>query len=170
LHHSDYHSDSLLRLSSHHHAHASPPHILIATLGNHKFLNYMASVDHIFLLACLPYYTSGQTYYYPAFNTGQTEDAVKFAHEFGEVFLLNQLLTISITGFFPWQFLCSVNRPLGDARCAPGPGISLTLLKYRSRWLSPLPSSFSKPPYYILHVTVCIFSLFMKSDEDGIYV
>ncbi|KAH9478436.1 Protein transport protein SEC24 [Psilocybe cubensis] len=35
--------------------------------------------------ACLPHYTSGQTYYYPAFNAGRTEDAIKFAHEFGEV-------------------------------------------------------------------------------------
>ena len=57
----------------------------VATLGNHISLNYMALVDHIFLLACLPHYTSGQTYYYPAFNAGRTEDAVKFAHEFGEV-------------------------------------------------------------------------------------
>ena len=57
----------------------------VATLGNHTFLKYMASVDHIFHLACLPHYTSGQTYYYPAFNAGRTEDAVKFAHEFGEV-------------------------------------------------------------------------------------
>ena len=36
-------------------------------------------------LACLPHYTSGQTYYYPAFNAGRTEDAIKFAHEFGQV-------------------------------------------------------------------------------------
>ncbi|KAF8802254.1 hypothetical protein BYT27DRAFT_7113454 [Phlegmacium glaucopus] len=36
-------------------------------------------------LACLPHYTSGQTYYYPAFNAGRTEDAMKFAHEFGAV-------------------------------------------------------------------------------------
>jgi len=35
--------------------------------------------------ACLPHYTSGQTYYYPAFNAGRTEDAMKFAHEFGEL-------------------------------------------------------------------------------------
>ena len=34
--------------------------------------------------ACLPHYTSGQTYFYPAFNA-RTEDAVKFAHEFGSV-------------------------------------------------------------------------------------
>ena len=57
----------------------------VATLGNYTSLKYMASVDHNFLLACLPHYTSGQTYYYPAFNAGRTEDAVKFAHEFGEV-------------------------------------------------------------------------------------
>ena len=56
----------------------------VATLGNHTSLKYLASVDHTFL-ACLPHYTSGQTYYYPAFNAGRSEDAVKFAHEFGEV-------------------------------------------------------------------------------------
>ena len=36
-------------------------------------------------LACLPHYTSGQTYFYPAFNAARTDDAVKFAHELGEV-------------------------------------------------------------------------------------
>ena len=36
-------------------------------------------------LACLPHYTAGQTYFYPAFNASRTEDAIKFAHEFGEV-------------------------------------------------------------------------------------
>ena len=35
--------------------------------------------------ACLPHYTSGQTYFYPAFNAAKSEDAIKFAHEFGEV-------------------------------------------------------------------------------------
>jgi protein transport protein SEC24 len=39
----------------------------------------------LFFLACLPHYTSGQTFYYPAFNAGRTEDAIKFAHEFGEI-------------------------------------------------------------------------------------
>ena len=37
------------------------------------------------LIACLPHYTSGQTYFYPAFNAAKSEDAMKFAHEFGEV-------------------------------------------------------------------------------------
>lgn len=37
------------------------------------------------LLACLPHYTSGQTYFYPAFNAAKSEDAVKFAHEFSQV-------------------------------------------------------------------------------------
>lgn len=32
----------------------------------------------------MPHYTSGQTYFYPAFNA-RTEDAIKFAHEFGSV-------------------------------------------------------------------------------------
>lgn len=34
---------------------------------------------------CLPHYTSGQTFFYPAFNASRAEDALKFAHEFGEV-------------------------------------------------------------------------------------
>ena len=46
---------------------------------------FQASVDHIVHLACLPHYIPGQTYYYPAFNAGRTENAVKFAHEFGAV-------------------------------------------------------------------------------------
>jgi hypothetical protein len=42
--------------------------------------------------ACLPHYTSGQTYFYPAFNAARTEDAVKFAHEFGEVLAMPIML------------------------------------------------------------------------------
>jgi protein transport protein SEC24 len=34
---------------------------------------------------CLPRYTAGQTYFYPGFNAARPEDALKFAHEFGEV-------------------------------------------------------------------------------------
>ncbi|VDB88711.1 unnamed protein product [Peniophora sp. CBMAI 1063] len=36
-------------------------------------------------LSALPHYTSGQTFFYPAFNAARAEDAVKFAHEFGAV-------------------------------------------------------------------------------------
>ncbi|KAI8974304.1 hypothetical protein BDB01DRAFT_806986 [Pilobolus umbonatus] len=36
-------------------------------------------------LSCIPHYTGGQTYYYPGFNAGRTEDAIKFAHEFSEL-------------------------------------------------------------------------------------
>ena len=36
-------------------------------------------------LSCLPRYTGGQTYFYPSFNAGRSEDALKFAHEFGTV-------------------------------------------------------------------------------------
>ena len=43
-------------------------------------------------LAYLPHYTSGQTYFYPAFNAGRTEDAIKFAHEFGEVLAMPIML------------------------------------------------------------------------------
>ncbi|KAK9465986.1 hypothetical protein V1512DRAFT_287066 [Lipomyces arxii] len=35
-------------------------------------------------LSNLPRYTSGQTYFYPGWNAGRSEDAIKFAHEFGE--------------------------------------------------------------------------------------
>ena len=42
--------------------------------------------------ACLPHYTAGQTYFYPAFNASRTEDAVKFAHEFGEVLAMPIML------------------------------------------------------------------------------
>ncbi|KAF7325716.1 Protein transporter SEC24 [Mycena kentingensis (nom. inval.)] len=36
-------------------------------------------------LANLPHYTTGNTYYYPAFNAARSEDAIKFAKEFGDV-------------------------------------------------------------------------------------
>ncbi|EFP89154.2 uncharacterized protein PGTG_14995 [Puccinia graminis f. sp. tritici CRL 75-36-700-3] len=36
-------------------------------------------------LSCLPRYTGGNTYFYPAFNAARAEDALKFAHEFGQV-------------------------------------------------------------------------------------
>jgi protein transport protein SEC24 len=51
------------------------------------------SVIHVLLLpAALPHYTSGQTYYYPAFNAARAEDALKFAHEFGEVLAMPIML------------------------------------------------------------------------------
>ncbi len=40
-------------------------------------------IDNAYV-ACLPHYTAGQTFFYPAFNA-RTEDAIKFAHEFGSV-------------------------------------------------------------------------------------
>ncbi|KAK8870021.1 protein transporter SEC24 [Kwoniella newhampshirensis] len=36
-------------------------------------------------LSCLPRYTAGQTYLYPGFNASRSEDAIKFATEFGKV-------------------------------------------------------------------------------------
>ena len=45
----------------------------------------MLSLPNKVSTACLPHYTSGQTFFYPAFNAARTEDAIKFAHEFGEV-------------------------------------------------------------------------------------
>ncbi|CAJ0757719.1 11012_t:CDS:2, partial [Entrophospora sp. SA101] len=35
-------------------------------------------------LGCCPRFTGGQTFFYPSFNAGRTEDALKFAHEFAE--------------------------------------------------------------------------------------
>jgi protein transport protein SEC24 len=42
--------------------------------------------------ACLPRYTSGQTYFYPAFNAARVEDAVKFARELGNVVAMPVML------------------------------------------------------------------------------
>lgn len=68
----------------------------VATLGTSSFcwpasillLRYLCWV----LSACLPHYTSGQTYFYPAFNAAKAEDAMKFAHEFGEVLAMPIML------------------------------------------------------------------------------
>jgi len=46
---------------------------------------FSAGYQDVASLAYLPHYTSGQTYFYPSFNASRTEDAIKFAHEFGEV-------------------------------------------------------------------------------------
>lgn len=46
---------------------------------------FSATYTDVATLNYLPHYTSGQTYYYPAFNAARSEDALKFAHEFGEV-------------------------------------------------------------------------------------
>ena len=43
-------------------------------------------------IACLPHYTSGQTYFYPAFNALRSEDVVKFAYEFGNVLAMPIML------------------------------------------------------------------------------
>ncbi|KAF8637917.1 hypothetical protein AX17_002539 [Amanita inopinata Kibby_2008] len=53
---------------------------------------FSAAYQDVATLACLPHYTSGQTYYYPAFNAARTEDALKFAHEFGEVLAMPIML------------------------------------------------------------------------------
>lgn len=52
----------------------------------------LVSSEVVVILACLPHYTSGQTYYYPAFNASRSEDALKFAHEFGEVLAMPIML------------------------------------------------------------------------------
>lgn len=55
----------------------------IATLGEIILRAVLIKFDNR-SSANLPHYTSGQTYFYPAFNAARSEDAVKFAHEFGE--------------------------------------------------------------------------------------
>lgn len=51
-----------------------------------------SSFQDVASLACLPHYTSGQTFFYPGFNATRSEDAVKFAHEFGEVLAMPIML------------------------------------------------------------------------------
>ncbi|KAJ7081681.1 protein transporter SEC24 [Mycena crocata] len=46
---------------------------------------FSSSYQDVASLANLPHYTTGQTYYYPAFNAARAEDALKFAREFGDV-------------------------------------------------------------------------------------
>ncbi|KAI0052070.1 CPII coat sec24 protein [Auriscalpium vulgare] len=53
---------------------------------------FSAAYQDVATLAGLPHYTSGQTYFYPAFNAARSEDAVKFAHEFGEVLAMPIML------------------------------------------------------------------------------
>ncbi|KAH8829080.1 CPII coat sec24 protein [Flagelloscypha sp. PMI_526] len=55
-------------------------------------LLFSASYQDVASLACLPHYTSGQTYYYPAFNASRAEDAIKFAHEFGKLLAMPIML------------------------------------------------------------------------------
>ncbi|KAK0567842.1 COPII subunit [Tilletia horrida] len=46
---------------------------------------FSASYTDVATLSCLPRYTGGQTYFYPAFHATRSEDATKFSHEFAEV-------------------------------------------------------------------------------------
>jgi protein transport protein SEC24 len=46
---------------------------------------FSASYTDVATLSCLPRYTAGQTYLYPGFNASRSEDAIKFATEFGRV-------------------------------------------------------------------------------------
>lgn len=62
----------------------------VATLGTRSVP--LPRLYTYLLPACLPHYTSGQTYYYPAFNAGRAEDAIKFAHEFGTVLAMPIML------------------------------------------------------------------------------
>lgn len=106
----------------------------VASLGNYVVQIYV-SQETDRSSACLPHYTSGQTYFYPAFNAARSEDAIKFAHEFGEVLampimleavqrvrasrgttfgvvvkhLLTTLFLRFTNGVLPWEFLCEVD-------------------------------------------------------------
>ncbi|KIY62915.1 protein transporter SEC24 [Cylindrobasidium torrendii FP15055 ss-10] len=53
---------------------------------------FSQSYQDVASLACLPHYTSGQTYYYPGFNASRSEDALKFGHEFGSVLAMPIML------------------------------------------------------------------------------
>lgn len=64
----------------------------VASLGKSKVTMSCLVVLMLICVACLPHYTSGQTYYYPAFNAGRSEDALKFAHEFGQVLAMPIML------------------------------------------------------------------------------
>jgi protein transport protein SEC24 len=46
---------------------------------------FSASYTDVASLRCLPRYTGGQVYYYPGFRASRSEDAIKFATEFGTV-------------------------------------------------------------------------------------
>lgn len=46
---------------------------------------FSAHYTDVASLSCLPRYTAGQTYLYPGFNASRSEDAIKFATEFGKV-------------------------------------------------------------------------------------
>ncbi|WWC85222.1 protein transporter SEC24 [Kwoniella dendrophila CBS 6074] len=46
---------------------------------------FSTSYTDVATLSCLPRYTAGQTYLYPGFNASRSEDAIKFATEFGKV-------------------------------------------------------------------------------------
>ncbi|KAF8587201.1 protein transporter SEC24 [Ramaria rubella] len=46
---------------------------------------FSSSYTDVASLSNLPHYTCGQTYFYPAFNASRSEDALKFAHEFGNI-------------------------------------------------------------------------------------
>jgi hypothetical protein len=97
--------------------------------------------------ACLPHYTSGQTYYYPSFNAARSEDAVKFAREFGEVIAMPIMLE-AITrvrasrGIYHW-FTCtpSVLTHIQAYGCPRSTGISsFARLIFWQCQLSPLTS------------------------------
>ena len=63
----------------------------VATLGMTKRI-LVSLGSYTSFAACLPHYTAGQTFFYPAFNAARTEDAVKFAQELSEVLAMPIML------------------------------------------------------------------------------
>ena len=53
---------------------------------------FSANYTDVATLSCLPRYTAGQTYLYPGFNASRSEDAIKFATEFGKVLIMPIML------------------------------------------------------------------------------
>ncbi|KAG8907637.1 COPII subunit [Tulasnella sp. 403] len=58
----------------------------VATLGEWA-MNFSPGVatNPLGCAGCLPHYTAGNTLFYPAFNAARSEDAIRFAHEFGQI-------------------------------------------------------------------------------------
>jgi protein transport protein SEC24 len=55
-------------------------------------LENLQLADLLLSTACLPRYTSGQTYFYPGFNAARPEDALKFARELGGIIAMPVML------------------------------------------------------------------------------
>lgn len=96
---------------------------------------FSTTYTDIATLNMLPHYTSGQTYYYPAFSATRSEDAIKFAHEFGKVLsapigfegLVRVRATKGMSPGFPGLFCLSKSRLIAQA-CAWHPSMATSSL------------------------------------------